>query len=262
MRKSIPLVILLMLASVLAGCLTDDGTVDGPDAGDNGDGSDGGDGGDGGDTGNETEYYAAIDAFTADPTSGEAPVNVTFTWEVDTNDENATWTLDFGDNASESDLLADTNASLVHSYSNGSYEALFTVHYGNEETVQQSVNLTFEAAPDLPEQWTFEYGASLGCFGDLATCISVELGPDQEPIDGFWQELDERYWGLELTVISETALGDTDCTAYDEDQEEIARLNGGAGPCEGALPEGTAWLFVYSYGEPSPSLELQFFEPE
>ncbi len=258
MRKSIPLMILLMLASVLAGCLSGEDTVndDDPDLSDNGDG------GDGGDSGNETEYYAVIDAFTADPKSGEAPINVTFSWEVDTNDENATWTLDFGDNATEDDVLATADAETVHNYSNGTYEAVFTVFYGDDQTVQESVNLTFEAAPDVPEQWVFEYGASLGCFGDIATCISVELGPDQEPIDGFWQELDERYWGLELTVIAETALGDTDCTAYDEDQEEITRLNGGGGPCEGALPEGTAWLFVYSYAEPSPSLELEFFQPE
>lgn len=115
---------------------------------------------------------------------------------------------------------------------------------------------------EAPEPLVFSYGPSAGCIGDFAMCLSAEQGPDGQPIDGFWQELDERYWGLDFTVHAPTALGDTDCTAYDEDQEVIdVDLNGGAGPCEGPLPDETKWLFLYSYAEPSPSLELEFSSP-
>lgn len=274
MHHPIPLTILLAFVLTLAGCLdfmeAEDEPEPGDDAGTGGDGGDGdGDGtgagdGDGDPFGNETEPYAMIEAFSADVTEGTAPANVTFTWEVDTDDEEATWALETGDGISEQGAVSDENTSYTHPYeTEGNFTAVFTVHYGDSESVQQSLNLRFEAADELPEQMTFEYGPSLGCIGDLATCVSRELGPGGEEIDGFWQELDERYWGLDFTVIADSALGDTDCDAFDEDEERIdADLNGADGPCEGPLPEGTQWLFLYSYAEPALSLELVFSESE
>ncbi len=126
---------------------------------------------------------------------------------------------------------------------------------GEEQPTAEPTNGTSE-----PDQLVFEYGPSLGCVGDFAVCISAQLGPDQPAIDGFWQELDESYWGLSFIVTTSLEpYEDTDCTAYDENQEPIeADLNNGAGPCEGALPKDTKWLFLYSYAAPAPSLELEF----
>lgn len=268
MRSTIALMILLLIASVFAGCLGGDDALDADDAdtGDAGDaGDDGeGDGADEGPSDETIDYFARIDAFTADTTSGAVPVNVTFSWEVDTNDENATWALDLGEGSEEQDALAEPSGSLVHPYdAAGNFTVVFTVLYGDGESVAATVNLTLEKPRALPDQWVHEYGPSLGCIGDLAVCISAELGPDEDPIDGFWLAIDERYWGLDFTVRVDTVLEDSDCTAYDDDLEALdANLNGGAGPCEGPIPEGAYWLFMYSYAEPSPSLELEIFPPE
>lgn len=263
------------MALVLAGCLSgeDDpgaGSDDDPSDGDGqddsaGDGSDdGADDGPGDGSGGDPEHTATIESFTADPLDGTAPLNVTFDWDVETNDENATWALDFGDGDSESGDVADADDPLVHGYDAGNFTATFTVTYGGSETVEKTVNLTLEEGQSVPDELVFEYEQpTLGCLGAVEgemLCISVLLGPEQPAIDGHWQELDESYWGLPFAVVNGLEeYQDTDCTAFDEEEEPLeADLNNVDGPCGGTLPEGTKWLFLYSFVAPSPSMTLEF----
>jgi hypothetical protein len=166
---------------------------------------------------------------------------------------------DFGDGNSSDE------ANPRHTYAAaGTYTATLTLSYGVDGALTETNTVVVVAPVVYPDVLVFEYGPSLGCIGDFLVCYSEELGETPVPVsDGFWQELDERYWGLEFTVTSDSLLNDTDCTAYDADGEPISvDLNGGAGPCAGRLPEGTAALFLYNYLEPSSSLRLEFFLPE
>ncbi len=248
MPRSIITAVMLVGALALAGCL------DGGDSDPTGDANDTGP--DDGDA-----EKSVIERFWSDRASGKTPANITFTWEVEVDDDRATWDLDFGDGSSESGTLDEPEGSILHSYDeDGLYRATFTVEWSDKQD-ESSMNLFFETPRELPDEWVFEYGPSAGCAGDFALCVSAEQGPEAEPVDGHWQELDKRYWDLEFHVLVEPGE-DSDCTAYDEDLEPIADLNGGSGPCDGRLPEETKWLFMYSYGAPSLSMELEFFEPE
>lgn len=247
MRQSILAAFLLLCALVLAGCMA---------------GDDPGPAGNGEGTPDEEQEESVIQRFWSDRASGKTPANITFTWEVETDDDRATWHLDFGDGSSENGNLDEPEGSTLHTYDeDGLYRATLTVEHGTDQQDQSAMNLFFETPRELPDEWVFEYGPSLGCAGDFAVCVSAEQGPEGEPVDGYWQELDKRYWDLEFLVLVEPGE-DSDCTAYDEDLEPITELNGGSGPCDGRLPQGTKWLFMYSYAAPSLSMELEFFEPE
>ena len=134
---------------------------------------------------------------------------------------------------------------------------------GLEASVNVTATLTEEAAAAAPEVTEFSYGESLGCAGDFlqiagANCISALGGPEESGIDGFWQALDERYWGLEFTSTVANQLGDSDCYLTDADLNVVGSGNNGSAACMGVVPEGTAWIFLYSYAEPATGQTLTF----
>ncbi len=275
MRFQLSLAVLMLFALVFSGCLsggddpvdtTDDDATDGDDSGDTSDPDDASDPDDTSGPGDDAEWTASIESFSADPTSGTAPVNVTFTWDVETNDENATWSLALGDGATEDGDVTDGEDSLVHGYDAGNFTATFTLTYGDSQTVEETVDLTIEAGQSVPDELVFTYDQpTLGCVGALdeevgLMCVSALLGPEEPAIDGHWQELDESYWGLSFSVTNGLEdYQDTDCTAFNEDLEPLGTdLNNGGDACAGTLPEGTKWLFLYSWIAPSPGMELEF----
>jgi hypothetical protein len=203
--------------------------------------------------------------FTADRATGEAPVEVTFLYVFETNDQSATWTLDFGDGSSENGGASADRGNIKHTYTiGGSIETWFTLTYGDGKTDGRMVLLEIEPPLVLPDPHVFEFGPTPGCVGDFATCLSKELGPEHSGVDGHWVPLDESYWGLQFVVTNEgIPYEDTDCAAFFESMDQIGTdLNGGGGPCGGLLPRQTAWLFLYSYAAPTPGLKLEFSIPE
>jgi len=207
---------------------------------------------------------AEILVFEANETEGEAPLAVQFDLDARSSDPDATWRLAFGDASEDAaGAVADLPMQATHNYTiGGNFTALFEVMYGDGQMVDATTDVTVTVADAgaEPPETHFEYGPTAGCVGDVTpTCISRELGPTEEPVDGVWQPLDERYWGLAFTSTVDNVRGDSDCWAVDADMNNLADdLNGQAGPCAGTLPEGTAWLFIYSYAEPAPSMTLDF----
>ncbi len=85
-------------------------------------------------------------------------------------------------------------------------------------------------------------------------------GPDASGVDGFWLELTDTYWGF-LATITETGnqVGDTDCQFYAPDASTVVgEANNGGESCTGVVPDGTGWMFLYSYAEPSTGMTLEF----
>ena len=150
----------------------------------------------------------------------------------------------------------------------GTYQVVYVLRAGND--IVERLNVTIivsgngsanvSAGRPLPDVLHFEYPESFGCAGDVATCVSREGGPDASGIDGFWQELDDRYWGLGFAVTG-GAAGDSDCQAFDADQNNLGDFSNGGSECTGVLPDGTAYLFLYSYAAPSLGLTLDFTVP-
>ncbi len=285
------LLALLLTAVALAGCTSDDAPVDEADdqsdGGDSGaDGSAGagaaaGDEGAGADNGTVEPTVDRSVALSVNQSAGSVPLNVSFNVGAEGLDDGAAWILSFGDGGDASGSGADLPAVVNHTYATGgNFTANFTVTYGDGETLGQQVNVTAALPPGAgaPEVVHFEFGQALGCAGDVLgivdsaaglglNCHSFREGPEADPVDGFWLPLDERYWGMALSSTTDQGagaggaegfLGDSDCVFTDADFAVVGEANGGSGSCEGAVPEGTAWLFAYYYATPGVALVIDF----
>lgn len=113
-----------------------------------------------------------------------------------------------------------------------------------------------------PEQLEFSFGPSAGCEGSLTgagNCVSFQGGPSASGIDGHWLSLDESYWGLQFTTTIDSQTGDSDCYFVAEDETTIlGNAHNGSSPCEGSVPDDTAFMFLYSYVEPATGMTITF----
>ncbi len=111
-----------------------------------------------------------------------------------------------------------------------------------------------------------------------AACPGLLAGPYRmAPTDGAWIAVDERFAGAAVSMyltsgvergdVSGLAdeIGDehvyianTDCFFLDHMLNIIGEANNQGGPCAGFVPEGTHWLFVYSYNIPTYSMTTTF----
>ena len=100
-----------------------------------------------------------IDSFTAHPTSGEAPLEVSFTCQAhDPDGSIAQYQIAFGDGSSDTN----TTGSFTHTYSNpGSYQAVCTVQDDQGATVS-SHPVTITVSPSYP--LTIEHQANSTSF--------------------------------------------------------------------------------------------------
>lgn len=214
-----------------------------------------------------TDAGAEITRFEADPDEGEAPLDVRFTLDAASEDPEATWRLAFGDGseAGKGDV-ADLPAEVEHNYTiGGNFTALFEVQ-DNDGTINETLAIRVEASQSEPPETHFEYGPSGGCLtethsvGGVVSCISYQLGPnDGNGIDGWWQPLDERYWGASLTstMDSPTTSHDSDCFFLDDDHEVLDSGHNGGDECKmDAIPEGTAWMFIFPWVDPATGLTV------
>lgn len=118
-----------------------------------------------------------------------------------------------------------------------------------------------EEERERPETLNFSYGPAAGCEGSLlgeGNCVTFQAGPDAPEVDGHWQALDERYWGLRFTTTVDSAGGDSDCYFVRANGNILGNAHNGSGPCQGRVPDNTAFLFLYSYVEPHQAMTLQF----
>lgn len=199
--------------------------------------------------------------LTADLANGTAPLLVNFTLNATGNA--SSWALAFGDGATSNGTAFP--ATVNHTYAiGGNFSANLTVNYPGGQNVSAAVKLTIlvPAGRPAPDVLVFEFADSLGCVGDLGVeaCISFNAGPDFpiSGIDGYWQALDERYWGLSFTTTVDNPLGDSDCSFTDADHAVIGEANNGGSPCTGAVPDGTAFIFLYPYAAPALGQTLTF----
>lgn len=206
------------------------------------------------------ETEASISTFEANQTSGTAPLDVTFELDAESDDDNGTWRLAFGDGSEDvGGDVSELPTSAEHTYEvGGNYSAVFEVVH-QDGSVNETIALTVE----VPEQGEappdfYEFGPSAGCIGDTDTCVSREAGPDEPPVDGFWVPLDERYVGAFMTTTIESARGDSDGWFIDADGATITDVHNGADAAEGSVPPGAAWLFVFSYADPSTAMTVSF----
>ena len=203
----------------------------------------------------------------ATPQSGTAPLNVTFGLEA--GKDSTSWRLVYGDGST-----AATGGTLPPSQSHtytigGDFTAVLNVTFKDgkhaEDTVQVQVAVA-DAQEPMPETH-FEYGPSGGCAGDLGgpppsdrPCVSFAAGPTAAaPVDGFWQPLDARYVGHSFTSTVQNVRLDSDCVFVGDDAKTVVGdANNSDKACAGKVPAGTAWLFIYSWGEPSKGMTVDF----
>lgn len=290
---------LMVLFTAVAGCsgggdepndepIQDDGT---PPSGD-----DGGDNAGNGSVGDDDKEPAPADddnqtaqpvtravTLTANQTSGVAPMTVTF--NLTALGDGETYHLGHGDGSNQNGSFADMPSQVSYTYQvGGTFEAVLEITYPDEVLSDNvTIEVIVEDAASAPDAIHFEYGQSLGCFWDLATigggpaipCVNQEAGPSAPNVDGFWQALDDRYWGLEFTSTVDHGEGqcssdadwplcDSDCFFYGDSTsfgDEIGDANNGGGACAGVVPEGTAWMFIFPYGGPSNGMVLDFVVP-
>jgi hypothetical protein len=213
---------------------------------------------------------------------GVAPLNVTFSLAARNVPTGALeWRLDLGflgnatGNVTGNSTLNGTSlpATANYTYSSaGTYNVTYTLRVGNATVGTVSAAITIDNATGtvsvraLPEQMHFEFGESLGCTADISplgvACISFELGPDGSGIDGFWIELGELYWGLSFTSTVGNVRGDSDAVLVDADGAVMdVDVNGGGTQATGIIVPGAAWLFIFSYAEPSTGMTVDFAVP-
>lgn len=244
-------VLLVLLASALAGCLgsDDDPEVDdengsqGGGAGDNG-GGDGPDG-DGEENGEDEqqELGAPEGLLEADLLEGEAPLNVSFALDATHDDPaNLTWTLDTGD---ESDPVEGQELPLTHNHTyqeEGNYTVVFNVTHGEAfDTV--ALNITVEAAEEHVEGVVQENEGSWptgvqGCAGEFASTGVDNNAPGilQDAVGGTFL----------LTFDSMVAPIDYGIDFLDSSDATIESFASGDPEIEGTVPEGTANAIIWS----------------
>lgn len=263
------LVALLLLAAAMAGCATkkgdDDGDGDGTSGTASGSKSGSKSGSGTGSPGNGTGS-ANNATLTADVVNGTAPLAVNFTMTASPGA--SSWRLSFGDGAFANGTGVPSAAN--HTYTvGGNFSANLTVVYsdapnaGPNVTVALNITVAVPAGNSPPDVLHFEFADSLGCAGDAGAdnCISFVGGPETSGIDGYWQALDERYWGLSFTTTVnqvQPAVADSDCAITDADHVILEEPNNGSSPCAGTVPQGAAWIFLYPYALPALAQTLTF----
>lgn len=218
-------------------------------------------------------------SLAADVHNGTAPLRVNFTLAA--TGSPLEWRLSFGDGAIANGTALPAQAN--HTFAvGGNFSANLTVRYaaGNATanvTITVAVPQT-PGGPAAPEVTHFEFGESLGCAPDGTAvpgvpfyCMSFLGGPEASGLDGHWQALDERYWGLHLTsqttqspageqeIPDFGAVGaDSDCVFTDAAHAIIGEANNGSRSCDGIVPSGSAFLFIYPYGAPALEIVVDF----
>jgi hypothetical protein len=174
--------VLLALAMVSAGCLgggdleqngDDNGTGnDGTTPGDNGNGSTGNGGGEGGE-GEVLEFTAVL---TANVTSGQVPLPVNFTLEIEPEvNASLTWELQLGNTTESGNELP---ANVNHTYEEGgNHTVRFTVTI---DGVSSEANLTIGVEGiTVPEPNPVQSGSNSDCLDDLFLyLVSAVSSPD------------------------------------------------------------------------------------
>lgn len=277
------LVALLLLAAAMAGCATKKGNDGDDDPSGTGTSTNSGSGSKGGTrsgsgtgssagtgTGSSTPNNATL---AADVVNGTAPLAVNFTMTATTGA--TSWRLAFGD-GSFTNGTGDP-AAANHTYSvGGNFSANLTVVYsdgpnaGPNATASLNITVAVPAGGAAPDVTHFEFGESAGCVGDAHSinndvplnCVSFQGGPDASGIDGHWQALDERYWGMTITTTMDEPSGlnaDSDCYFFAEDAEtETGEASNGGDLCAGVVPDGTYWMFLYPWGFPATAMTADF----
>lgn len=204
--------------------------------------------------------------LTASASSGQAPLNVTFQVRV-SGGEVFSWTLNFGDGSTPLSGTTAPAASHPHTYSvGGDFLARFNVTFKDKRTAGDtaSVKVTVpDSGPAPPAH--FEFGQAAGCAGDILAeagqkCVSYAEGPSGQTVDGHWVPLDSRYWNKAFTsAMVPEQYTDTDCEFVASDaQTSLGEAHNSAGPCQGVVPLGAAWIFIYSYAAPHQTLTVDF----
>lgn len=204
--------------------------------------------------------------LSASTESGQAPLNVTFQISVK-GGEIFSWTLNFGDGSTPVSGTAAPPATQDHTYSvGGDFQARFNVTFKDKRTAGDTASIKVtvpESGPAPPTH--FEFGQAAGCAGDIlaeagAKCASYDQGPSGQTIDGHWVPLDNRYWNKAFTsAMTPAQYTDTDCEFVASDAEtSLGEAHNGAGPCQGVVPVGAAWIFIYSYAAPHETLTVDF----
>lgn len=214
-------------------------------------------------TGSEVTFEGAVEAYTVDTEDWDGDGELdrfpadpgAFSWTLDFGAENAT-----AASGTEADRNEDGLILVPFTYdADGAYTAVFNVTFADGTSLEDTLKVSTYTPIPPPDQTEFEFGPSLGCAGDYGTCVDRELGPvDALGLDGFWVELDERYWGYTITGTVSNVLGDSDGQFFNADLTELSDISNGGGPVAGTVPSGTAWLFVYSYGEPATAMTISF----
>ena len=214
-------------------------------------------------------------------------MNVSFSLSATGPLTGANWTLEFGDASDESGSGADLPATVTHGYIiGGNFSASLKVTYSDGKSATSDaivITVTVDAGAE-PPQLVFSYGASAGCAWDTAMqvpggpalpCISEAGGPDASGIDGFWQPLDARYWGMPFSSTitrggesgssaDDWPLYDSDCFFFAEDHvTRTGEANNGGAACGTAdgVPVDTMWMFILPYGAPAEGMDVTFGVP-
>lgn len=199
-------------------------------------------------------------SLVADVTNGTAPLNVTFT--INATAGALAWRLALGDGNSTQGSTFPANHTYTYSVG-GNFSANLTVAFaGGNASAVVPITVAVGNAMAPPDVTHFEYPESLGCAGDIVgeeNCLSW-ASPDASGIDGFWEALDARYWGYLLTSTV-SANPDSDCVFTDASFAILGNGNNGGAACQGTVPEGTAWLFIYPYAIPAGGMTVDFTAP-
>ncbi len=133
-----------------------------------------------------------IDSFTAEPTSGDAPLEVTFTCEAHDNDGQVVeYCFDF-DGDGEIDQCDDSTNTATHTYNNpGTYQPTCTVIDDNEaQTTSEAVSVTVETpAPswqDITELLNVIH-STRQLYDRIHRCFFIQVtveNPGEEAISG------------------------------------------------------------------------------
>ncbi len=246
--------VLLIALVALSGCA--ESTEEGGDAPQGGDGD--------GLPAEQNQTLNITPIFTADAVNGTAPLMVNFTIDAvnGTDVANATWRIDFGDGNTTNGTGIPAVAS--HTFGPGNFTTVLDLRIDGMDLTTSVTTAVAEGAAQepprqLPEKLSWSFGPSLGCAGDVGTCISLEVGPGEPGIDGFFVELDELYWGLPFTSTVQNARADSDCWFVGEDgHTPIGEANNSDKACAGTVPPNAHYIFLYSYAEPSQGMTLTF----
>ncbi len=127
----------------------------------------------------------AINSFSANPSSGNAPLQVTFSWQInDADGDTLTCQIDVNDDGTPETTINNctNNSNYQHTYNQGgNYTARLTVTDTNGASVSQTVNISVNSVPiinsfsanptsgNAPLQVTFSWDISDGD-GDTLTC--------------------------------------------------------------------------------------------